>query len=380
MAGGFARALEHADPYVRLTAATALAEPFAWQAASAGDAQRANEALEKHLADRDPATRGACARALVARLGLAGYAKAGPLLSDESPYVRVALLDGLRSMPEPMMRQRPQLLAEVLGASMDPEMPLLQRMTAAEIAGQLGGRLGAKELEPLLATLRGGVDSRDLLWAASCAGALGDWGDKASIGRLAKAYAGRATDAEPDARQAIRDALRQLAGRAFADSVEQSAWTHTTSPEYGAAFDAAPDARRAILHTTVGDMEWEFFGGDAPQTVKNFVALARRHYFDGQVLHRVVPDFVIQDGDPTGTGSGGPGWTIRCEYNRLRYDAGMVGMALSGKDTGGSQWFVTLSPQPHLDGRYTIFARVVRGMDVAKRITQGTRVTKVEVR
>jgi cyclophilin family peptidyl-prolyl cis-trans isomerase len=96
-------------------------------------------------------------------------------------------------------------------------------------------------------------------------------------------------------------------------------------------------------------------------------------------VHRVVPDFVIQDGDPTGTGSGGPGWTIRCEYNRLRYETGMVGMALSGKDTGGSQWFVTLSPQPHLNGRYTIFAQVTRGLDVAGRITQGTRILHVEV-
>jgi cyclophilin family peptidyl-prolyl cis-trans isomerase len=109
------------------------------------------------------------------------------------------------------------------------------------------------------------------------------------------------------------------------------------------------------------------------------VRLAERGYFDGLVVHRVVPNFVIQDGDPTGTGSGGPGYTIRCEYNRLRYEAGMVGMALSGKDTGGSQWFITHSPQPHLNGRYTIFARVVRGMDVVHRIVQGDRVRKVEI-
>ncbi len=124
---------------------------------------------------------------------------------------------------------------------------------------------------------------------------------------------------------------------------------------------------------------WEFYGADAPQTVRNFVKLARKGYFDGLRVHRVVPDFVIQDGDPSGTGSGGPGWTIRCEYNQRRYDTGMVGMALSGKDTGGSQWFVTLAPQPHLDGRYTIFAHVVRGQDVAARITQGTIVRKVEI-
>jgi cyclophilin family peptidyl-prolyl cis-trans isomerase len=90
----------------------------------------------------------------------------------------------------------------------------------------------------------------------------------------------------------------------------------------------------------------------------------------------VVPNFVIQDGDPTGTGSGGPGYTIRCEYNMLRYGPGMVGMALSGKDTGGSQWFITHSPQHHLDGRYTIFAHVVRGMDVVGNIVQGDAISK----
>ena len=81
----------------------------------------------------------------------------------------------------------------------------------------------------------------------------------------------------------------------------------------------------------------------------------------------------------SGTGSGGPGYTIRCEYNMLRYGPGMVGMALSGKDTGGSQWFITHSPQPHLDGRYTIFARVTKGMEVVHRVVQGDRVLKITI-
>src|SRR6185503_16111313 len=114
-------------------------------------------------------------------------------------------------------------------------------------------------------------------------------------------------------------------------------------------------------------------------TVKNFIVLAKKGYFNGLRVHRVVPDFVIQDGDPTGTGSGGPGYTIRCEYNRLQYVPGMVGMALSGKDTGGSQWFINHSPQMHLNGRYTIFARVTRGMDVVNATTQGTVIRSVEI-
>jgi cyclophilin family peptidyl-prolyl cis-trans isomerase len=134
-----------------------------------------------------------------------------------------------------------------------------------------------------------------------------------------------------------------------------------------------------VLHTSAGDIEWAFYGREAPQTVKNFARLAERGYFDGLAVHRVVPNFVIQDGDPTGTGSGGPGYTIRCEYNHLHYEPGMVGMALSGKDTGGSQWFITQSPQLHLDGRYTIFAHVTKGMDVVRRIVQGDRVLKVQI-
>src|SRR5262249_19846049 len=169
------------------------------------------------------------------------------------------------------------------------------------------------------------------------------------------------------------------AGRAYADSVERANPTPVSGdPASDAAAPATP-AKRAVLHTSAGDIEWTFDTALAPGTVRNFQRLARDHYFDGLKVHRVVPDFVIQDGAPTGTGSGGPGYSIRCEYNALRYEAGMVGMALSGKDTGGSQWFVTLSPQPHLNGRYTIFAHVTRGLDVAKRITQGATVQRVEL-
>ena len=93
----------------------------------------------------------------------------------------------------------------------------------------------------------------------------------------------------------------------------------------------------------------------------------------------VVPDFVAQGGCPRGDGSGGPGWTIRCEINQRRYERGAVGMALSGKDTGGAQWFVTHGPQPHLDGRYTIFGHVVRGQDVVDRMRRGDTIRKVTI-
>ena len=119
---------------------------------------------------------------------------------------------------------------------------------------------------------------------------------------------------------------------------------------------------------------------DAPQTAGNFMALVRKGFFNGLQIHRVVANFVIQDGDPRGDGNGGPGYQIRCEINQVPYDRAAVGMALSGKDTGGSQWFVTHSPQPHLDGGYTVFGRVVAGMDVVDRIVRGDVIQSIVIK
>ena len=115
-------------------------------------------------------------------------------------------------------------------------------------------------------------------------------------------------------------------------------------------------------------------------TVDSFAALARKGFFDGTTIHRVVPDFVVQAGDPRGDGTGGPGYALRDELNPLPYVRGRIGMALSGPDTGGSQWFVTLSRQPHLDGAYTVFGEVTAGMDVVERIEQNDRLLSVRVR
>jgi cyclophilin family peptidyl-prolyl cis-trans isomerase len=120
-----------------------------------------------------------------------------------------------------------------------------------------------------------------------------------------------------------------------------------------------------------GPVEIELLGPDAPLTVDNFLRLVDRRFFDRNRWHRVVPNFVVQDGDPRGDGFGSPGGAIRDEINRNRYDAPMLGMALSGPDTGMSQWFINLSAQPHLDGTYTVFGKVVAGTATLIRITQG---------
>jgi cyclophilin family peptidyl-prolyl cis-trans isomerase len=152
-------------------------------------------------------------------------------------------------------------------------------------------------------------------------------------------------------------------------------------PELAAvdAFVAPPYSPAAYIDTSKGTVQFELAVIDAPRTVANFIALARKGYFNGVSLHRVVPDFVVQDGDPRGDGEGGPGYTIRDEINQRPYLRGTVGMALDWADTGGSQFFITHSPQPHLDGRYTVFGQVVSGMDVVDRLSQWDTIVRIRV-
>jgi cyclophilin family peptidyl-prolyl cis-trans isomerase len=137
-------------------------------------------------------------------------------------------------------------------------------------------------------------------------------------------------------------------------------------------FVLAQDNPRLIIDVEGrGNITIELFPREAPLTVANFLQLVGRGYFDGNRWHRVVPNFVVQDGDRTGLGNSGPGWAIRDEINRRQYDIPMLGMALSGPNTGGSQWFINLSPQPHLNGQYTIFGRVTGTYGPLKRVLQG---------
>ncbi|MGE5275424.1 MAG: peptidylprolyl isomerase [Acidobacteriota bacterium] len=168
--------------------------------------------------------------------------------------------------------------------------------------------------------------------------------------------------------------------RAAADAFPAPEYKVARTPaDYAAILAEAAKPWKADVETARGTFSMRLLGDAAPMTVMNFVALARREFFDGVAIHRVVPDFVVQDGDPTGTGNGGPGYEIRDENDPISYGTGSVGMALAGPDTGGSQWFVTHAPQPHLDGIYTVFGQVVSGQDVVERIEQWDRITRVTV-
>jgi peptidyl-prolyl cis-trans isomerase B (cyclophilin B) len=135
---------------------------------------------------------------------------------------------------------------------------------------------------------------------------------------------------------------------------------------------------RATIETEKGTINIQFFDADAPNTVKNFVDLAEKGFYDGLTFHRVIPNFMIQGGCPQGTGTGGPGYKINCEINPNKHQAGSLSMAHAGKNTGGSQFFICHSPQSHLDGVHTVFGKT-EDMDVVNAIKGNDKMLSVKI-
>lgn len=186
------------------------------------------------------------------------------------------------------------------------------------------------------------------------------------------------------------DAVRRAAWAALAGFDDLRAQLEPMTPAPGIApFDArlglgldafvAEGVTGLRLHTAAGAIVIDFAGMPAPIAQANLVALAREGYFDGLRFHRVVPGFVAQGGDPRGDGYGGPGWLLPCEWSDVRYERGTVGMALAGKDTGGSQFFIAQTRQPHLDGRFAVIGQVTEGLDVVDRLLPQDTIVRVEV-
>jgi peptidyl-prolyl cis-trans isomerase B (cyclophilin B) len=138
---------------------------------------------------------------------------------------------------------------------------------------------------------------------------------------------------------------------------------------------------RATIETSKGNIVLELYPTYAPKTVNNFVFLARQGFYDGITFHRVISRFMIQGGDPTGSGRGGPGYKFEDELrgNPLRHETGVLSMANAGANTNGSQFFITHEPQPHLDGKHTVFGKVIEGMDVVNSIRQGDVMQRVTI-
>ncbi len=135
----------------------------------------------------------------------------------------------------------------------------------------------------------------------------------------------------------------------------------------------------ATIETEKGNLVLELFASDVPMTVNNFVTLAREGFYDGLTFHRVVPGFVVQGGDPNGDGTGGPGYQFDDEFTEHTHVAGALSMANSGPNTNGSQFFITYTPQHHLDGHHSVFGQLIEGMDVLERIEQGDVMIRVTI-
>ncbi len=158
------------------------------------------------------------------------------------------------------------------------------------------------------------------------------------------------------------------------------ATTRISTGRIKSGFEKYVENPMAVITTSKGEFTIELDYDAAPLNVLNFIELAEDDFYDSVLFHRIIPDFVVQGGCPRGDGWGGPAWNVRCEYSPRPYRRGTVGIATSGKDTGGSQFFIALSPQPHLEGRYTVIGRVTAGMDIVDRIVRGDTIDKIEIR
>lgn len=329
----------------------------------------------------------------------AGTAAAIPVATDPDWHWRLVAAEALTTA-----RNRPRL--ELMLA--DPD----GRVVAQALQGV--GRLAADSDAALLVRARALLDHQDPAVRSVAADLLARHPDPADVDRLVAAYRRGASDPFNDARLSAVSALaaiaaagttgrlrvasafvagsprpddylvRRLAVEKIAEAAE--AWGTSDGPIATGKTDAdyREIVRRYLLpalrgqpNPTVtiemerGALTLELLASQAPLTVAAFLALVDRHYFDGQRWHRVVPNFVAQAGDPRGDGWGGPGTVMRDEINPVRYAPGSVGIALSGPDTGGSQFFITHSAQPHLDGTYTIFARVTSDIRALRQVAQG---------
>ena len=366
--------LRDVDPTLRMEAATAL---------GALRSSEMSEFMIDLLSDPVPALRAAAIRALAALDPDVFLTMLSGLDPDGDWTVRDALAETLGTLPEGGgVARLLTMLADRDGKVVASTMRALVAAKAPGVDRILIDRVKPGDLASRLAAMGGLADIK----ATAAVPVLTDayrtatGGDGASVRAavLGALSSIDAASARPLLLEAIRDgdwALRVkaaaiLGGQGAGDMSAQirPALTRPIGEAEWQNLLAPPYSPHAFVETDRGTIEIELAILEAPRTVANFVDLARKGFFDGLAVHRVVTDFVVQGGDPRGDGEGGPGYTIRDELNEIPYARGTVGMALDGKDSGGSQFFITHSPQPHLDARYTAFGRVVSGIDVVDRI------------
>ncbi|MGB5295966.1 MAG: peptidylprolyl isomerase [Thermoanaerobaculia bacterium] len=350
-----------ADALVELVAAgTERQREVAFLALAAGGDSRGAALLQPLLQDVDPKRR-ALAAAAASELGMRSTLEV--LLQDEDHGVRLAAITGVVDLePDSAGGSIAQVVADsdpaVRGTALDwaaghPEIPV-------ELLEQA---LAGPPRQPVELYLNG--------TAALLARALTEPLERGEIVRILEELSARS---DYPVRVQAGLALEAL-GRPRPDLAPSG--VRRTAATYRELIRRAARPRFAELRTRHGVARLELDCPTAPLTCLNFLQLVNQGFYDGLEFHRVVPDFVIQGGDPRGDGWGGPGYTIRDELNAKPFDTGVVGMALAGADTGGSQFFITLSPQPHLDAGFTAFGSVVDGLDVLGLIEQGDRIDRL---
>jgi cyclophilin family peptidyl-prolyl cis-trans isomerase/HEAT repeat protein len=350
-----------------------------------------------------------------------------PLAQDPVPAVRAAVFAALRAVDpmsytvmlsgldsDPDWRVRSAIASSLSALDRDAAEPRLMAMLKDSdlrvIPAVLSAlvRIKAERLGPVLLEW---LSHPDVVIRSGAASGLGELKPAGGDRALVDAFHAAGRDDAYGARTAALDALvkygPEVAGPVLREALADKDWAvrvHAAallapidpSADLAAAIRPAPTGRersfyderelitptvspRVYIDTTRGRIELEMAVVDAPLTCLSFMTLARKGFYNGVRWHRVVPNFVVQAGDPRGDGEGGPGFTIRDEINQLPYRRGTLGMALEWADTGGSQFFLTHSPQPHLDGRHTVFGQIVRGFDVLDRIQPDDTITRVLV-
>ena len=387
----------------------------------------ATEALREFVVRReiDPLLRYETVLALAGRSDAVAVQVFVELLSDPWPPMRAAALRGLaeadREMfllvlsglePDEDWRVRVALAESLAFAGPEVAAPLLtgmlddadRRVVPAALSALV--EVGAPDVGPLLIEH---LAADDVVIRKTAAMLLGAVQPPDAAGALAAAYAADADEPAYLARAAIVDAAAAIGGRAGRAVLEEALadrdWAvrlraargleglapggdhgdrirpaPSAGTDYGAAELVDPSVSPHVyIDTARGTIQIELAVLDAPLTAANFMRLARRGFYDGQTFHRAESNHVVQGGDPRSDGEGGPGYTIRDEINQLPFLRGTVGMALDREDTGGSQFFITLLPQPRLDGRYTVFGRVLDGMDVVDQLQPGDVMQRIRV-
>jgi len=359
--------------------------------------EEAVDPLRVLIVDRSPAVRAEAVRAMFLCGKAAALRYANSIFQDEVWFVRASAYEAIGEANVPTCIE---LLRLAYANEEDP------RVRASCVIG-----LGKTKAGAAIEYLTKAVSDTDMVVVASACEAFGEINEPRTARIVRGVYENWKDRNEPDVSLAaietlrklgdvgalelyreamldknyrVRDAayrtLKELWGVSLADSLRALSLAAFPEPiEIPKGYRVATSGLKgnAIIRSEKGDIVIRLLGDEAPNTVENFVRLAEKGFYNGLTFHRVVPNFVIQGGCPRGDGWGGPGYTIRDEMNREHYLIGTVGMALDGKDTGGSQFFITLSPQPRLDGRYTVFGEVVDGMDVVNRIERGDKILEI---